>query len=99
MDIQQLLDAIQEKHKFINTSHKWTYRTYFETVRTKHLKGEYISKSDMKFLEHIYHTDYNQLREHAYINGVWYDYAPKHTKLYNLARKRQVKFALFGKYR
>lgn len=99
MTIQQILNAVQEKHSTIRSSFKWTYRTYFEQLRTKHLKGEYISEADIKFLEHILYTDYNQLRDKAYINGVWYDYKPKHIKLYNLVHKKPVKFAQLGKYR
>ena len=98
MTTQQLLDAIQHKHSLIRSSYKWTYRSHFERLRSKYITGGILTEADLEFLYHIYHTDYNLLREHAYINGKWYDYAPKNTKVYNLARKRQVKFAQLGKY-
>ena len=98
MTTQQLLDAIQEKHSTIRSSYKWTYRSHFERLRSKHITGGILTDDDLEFLYHIYHTDYNLLREHAYINGQWYDYAPKNIKVYNIPRKRQVKFAQLGKY-
>ena len=98
MKLQQLFDKIQEKHSHIRSSYKWTYRSHFERLRTKYLQGGILSEADIEFLYHIYLVDYNLLREKAYILGEWYDYAPKDVKVYNLARKRQVKFAQLGKY-
>ena len=98
MTTEQLLKAIQEKHSLIRSSYKWTYRSHFERLRSKYLTGDILTEADFNFLYHIYHTDYTLLRDHAYINGKWYDYTPKDVKVYNLARKKQVKFAQLGKY-
>ena len=98
MTTEQLLDAIQQKHSLIRNTNKWTYISHFERLRSKHIQGGILSDEDIEFLYHIYLVDYNLLREKAYILGEWYDYAPKNVKVYNLARKKQVKFAQLGKY-
>ena len=98
MTTQELLNAVGEKHNTLRNSHQWRYTAHFKLVQTHYIKHGWISQSDKEFLEHILHTDRDSLRDYAYCWGKWYCVKPRNVKIHNLASKKTIIKAMFGRY-